>query len=77
MQDQDGQNNNRYLKDHWYGFREIFSSFLQFKTSIFYEARWLRWANHIVRIEEHKSALKISTGKQPIGKRPLESPRHR
>ena len=37
--------------------------------------RW-RWAGHIVRMEEGRSALKILTGK-PTGKRPLGRPRRR
>ena len=38
------------------------------------KSRRLRWAGHVVRIEEGRSALKILTG-TPTGKRPLESPR--
>ena len=33
--------------------------------------RRLRWAGHVARIEEGRSAFKILTGK-PTGKRPLE-----
>ena len=40
------------------------------------KCRRLRWAGHIVRMEEGRSALKILTGK-PTGKRPLGRPRHR
>ena len=36
----------------------------------------MRWAWHVVRIEESGGDLKILTGK-PIGKRPLERPRGR
>ena len=36
----------------------------------------LRWAAHIARMEEGRSALKILTGK-PTGKRPLGRPRRR
>ena len=36
----------------------------------------LRWAGHVVRMEEGRSAFKLLTGK-PTGKRPLERPRRR
>ena len=36
----------------------------------------LRWAGHLARMEEGKSAFKILTGK-PTGKRPLGRPRRR
>ena len=36
----------------------------------------LRWAGHVARMEESRSAFKILTGK-PTGKRPLRRPRHR
>ena len=36
----------------------------------------LRWAGHVVRMEEGRSAFKILTGK-PTGKRPLGRPRCR
>ena len=36
----------------------------------------LRWAGHVTRMEEGKSAFKILTGK-PTGKRPLGRPRRR
>ena len=36
----------------------------------------LRWAGHLVRMEEGRSAFKILTGK-PTGKRPLGRPRRR
>ena len=36
----------------------------------------LRWACHVARMEEGRSAFKILTGK-PTGKRPLGKPRHR
>ena len=38
--------------------------------------RRLRWAGHIVRMEEGRSAFKILTGK-PTGKRPLGKLRSR
>ena len=38
--------------------------------------RRLRWAGHVTRMEEGRSALKILTGKH-IGRRRLERPRHR
>ena len=34
------------------------------------ESRRLRWADHVARMEECRSVLKILTGK-PTGKRPL------
>ena len=40
------------------------------------KSRRLRWAGHVARMEEGRSAFKILTGK-PTGKRPLERPRHR
>ena len=36
----------------------------------------LRWAGHVDRMEESRSALKMLTGK-PTGKRPLWRPRRR
>ena len=39
------------------------------------ESRRLRWAGHVARMEEGRSAFKIVTGK-PTGKRPLGRPRH-
>ena len=36
----------------------------------------LRWAWHVARMEEGRSAFKILTGK-PTGKRPLGRSRHR
>ena len=36
----------------------------------------MRWAGHVARMEEGRSALKILTGK-PTGKRPLGRPRRR
>ena len=40
------------------------------------QSRRLRWAGHVVRMEEGRSAFKIVTGK-PTGKRPLGRPRRR
>ena len=40
------------------------------------KSRNLRWADHVVRMEEVRSAFKIVTGK-PTGKRPLGRPRRR
>ena len=40
------------------------------------KSRRLRWAGHVVRMEEGRSAFKILTGK-PTKKRPLERPRRR
>ena len=40
------------------------------------KSRRLRWAGHVARIEEARSAFKILTGK-PAGKRPLGRPRRR
>jgi hypothetical protein len=39
-------------------------------------SRRLRWAVHIARMEEGRSAFKILTG-TPAGKRPLGRPRRR
>ena len=38
------------------------------------KSRRLRWAGHLARMEEGRSAFKILTGK-PTGKRPLGRPR--
>ena len=40
------------------------------------KSRRLRWAGHVARLEESRSAFKILTGK-PTGKRPLGRPRRR
>jgi len=40
------------------------------------KSRRLRWAGHVARIEEGRSAFKILTG-TPTGKRPLGRPRRR
>ena len=40
------------------------------------KSRRLRWAGHVARMEEGRSAFKILTGK-PKGKRPLGRPRIR
>ena len=40
------------------------------------QSRKLRWAGHVGRMEEGRSAFKILTGK-PTGKRPLGRPRRR
>ena len=40
------------------------------------KSRRLRWAGHVARLEEGRSAFKFFTGK-PTGKRPLERPRRR
>ena len=40
------------------------------------KSRRLRWAGHVAKMEEGRSAFKILTGK-PTGKRPLGMPRRR
>ena len=40
------------------------------------KSRRLRWAGHIAKMEEERSAFKILTSK-PTGKSPLERPRRR
>ena len=40
------------------------------------KSRRLRWAGHVVRMEEGRSVFKILTGK-PTGKRPLGRPRRK
>ena len=40
------------------------------------KSRRLRWADHVARMEEGRSTLKILTGK-PTGKIPLDKPRRR
>ena len=40
------------------------------------KSRRLRWAGHVARMEDGRSAFKILTGK-PTGKRPLGRPRRR
>ena len=51
--------------------RKVTSSIFKIKKS-----RRLRWAGHVARMEESRSAFKILTGK-PIGKRPLWRSRRR
>ena len=48
------------------------------RTNIFrvIKYRRLRWAGHVARMKEGRSAFKILTGK-PTGKRPLGRPRRR
>ena len=36
----------------------------------------MRWAGHVVRMEERRDIYRVSVGK-PEGKRPLGRPRHR
>ena len=40
------------------------------------KSRRLRWAGHVAKMEEGRSALRILTG-TPKEKRPLKRPRHR
>ena len=40
------------------------------------KSRRLRWAGHVARMEEGRSAFNVLTG-LPTGKRPLGRPRHR
>jgi hypothetical protein len=40
------------------------------------KSKRLRWASHVARMKEGRSAFKILTGK-PTGKRPLGRPRRR
>ena len=40
------------------------------------KSKILRWAGHVTRVEEGRSAFKILTGK-PTGNRPLGRPRRR
>ena len=40
------------------------------------KSRGLRWAGHVARMEEGRSAFRILTG-TPTGKRPLGRPRRR
>ena len=40
------------------------------------KSRILRWARHVARMDEGRSAFKILTGK-PTGNRPLSRPRRR
>ena len=40
------------------------------------KSKRLKWAGHVVRMEEGRNAFKILTG-LPTGKRPLGRPRHR
>ena len=45
-------------------------------SCIYIKSRRLRWAGHVARMEEGRSAFKILTGK-PTGKRLLGKPRRR
>ena len=54
-----------------------FSNVLQIPNIVrVIKSRRLRWAGHVARMEEGRSAFKILTGK-PTGKRPLGSSRRR
>ena len=50
-------------------------TYIQFRPNIA-KSRRLRWASHVTRIEEGRSAFKILTG-TPTGKIPLGRPRGR
>ena len=55
---------------------ELHSLFLSPNTVRVIKSRKLRWAGHVTRMEEGRSAFKMLTG-TPTGKRPLERPRRR
>ena len=55
---------------------QIMGHRFQFSLVLFSRSRRLRWAGHVARMEEGRSAFEILTGK-PTGKRPLGRPRHR
>ena len=55
---------------------EIHSSYRSPNIFRVIKSRRLRWAGHVARMEEGRSAFKILTGK-PAGKRPLGRPRRR
>ena len=55
---------------------ELYSSYRSPIIARVIKSRRLRWAGHVARIEECKSASKILTGK-PTGKRPLGRSRRR
>ena len=48
----------------------------EFSYAPLFISRRLRWAGHVARMEEGRSAFKILTG-TPTGKRPLGRPRRR
>ena len=48
---------------------------MSFRVRVIKSIRF-RWAGHVARMEEGRSAFKILTGK-PTGKRPLGRPRRR
>jgi len=55
---------------------EFHSLYRSFNIVRVIKSRRLRWAGHVARMEESRSAFKILTGK-PTGKRPLGRPRRR
>ena len=55
---------------------ELHSLYRSPKIARVINSRRLRWAGHVARMEEGRSAFKILTG-GPAGKRPLKRPRRR
>ena len=55
---------------------ELHSSYCLLNIVRVIKSRILRWAGHVARMEEGRSAFKILTG-TPTGNRPLGRPRHR
>ena len=55
---------------------EIYSLYRSANIVRVIKSRRLRWAGHVARMEEDRSAFKILTAK-PTGKRPLGRPRRR
>ena len=65
----------------WVGLRrlhndELHSLYRSSNIARVIKSRRLRWAGHVARMEESRSAIKMLTGK-PTGKRPLGRPRRR
>ena len=57
-------------------YEELLSLYLSPNIVRVSKSRKLRWADHMARMEEGRSAFKIVIG-TPTGKRPLRRPRHR
>ena len=55
---------------------ELYNLYRSLNIIMVIKSRRLRWAGHVARMEEGRSAFKIVTGK-PTGKRPLRRPRRR
>ena len=65
----------RPLEKSWLRWKDDIREILKIEVSVI-KSRRLRWAGHVARMEEGRSAFKHLTGKS-TGKRPLGRPRRR